>query len=61
MINNNNNHVSGIKKNSTNYIMSSNNSIFDSGKYSGKTFKEVYDKYPEYFPESKIELFEGII
>ena len=49
MIINNINHVSGInKKNSTNYIMSSNNTVFDSGKYSGKTFKEVYNKYPEY-------------
>ena len=49
MINNNINHVSGIKKkNSTNYIMSSNNTVFDSEKYSGKTFKDVYDNYPEY-------------
>ena len=28
--------------------MPSDNTIFNSGKYSGKTFKEVYDKYPEY-------------
>ena len=49
MIINNINHVSGInKKNSTNYIMSSNNTIFNLGKYSGKTFKDVYDNYPEY-------------
>ena len=49
MINNNINHVSGInKKYSTNYIMSSNNTVFNSGKYLGKTFKDVYDNHPEY-------------
>ena len=41
--------VSGIKNIiSTNYIMPSNNTIFYSGKHSGKTFKYVYDNYPEY-------------
>ena len=39
----------GIKnKIFSNYIMPSNNTIFNSGKYSGKTFKDVYDNYPEY-------------
>ena len=49
-VNNNNiNCVSGINKIiSSNYIMYSNNTVFNSGKYSGKTFKEVYNKYPEY-------------
>ena len=28
--------------------MPSNNTIFNSGKYSEKTFKDVYDNYPEY-------------
>ena len=32
----------------TNYIIPSDNIIFKSGKHSGKTFKHVYDKYPEY-------------
>ena len=49
MNNYNSNIALGIKnKIFSNYIMSSNNTIFNSGKYSGKTFKDVYDNYPEY-------------
>ena len=49
MNNYNSNIALGIKnKIFSNYIMSSNNTIFNSGKYSGKTFKDVYDNYLEY-------------
>ena len=49
MNNYNSNIALGIKnKIFSDYIMSSNNTIFNSGKYSGKTFKDVYDNYPKY-------------
>ena len=49
-MNNYNSNIALEIKNKTfsNYIMPSNDTIFNSGKYSGKTFKDVYDNHPEY-------------